>query len=326
LRCVVLAPLLAMPWRVCAEPHLRFEVATLSETPEFSVDHFTDAMFRRLNLSSPRGPYFIGAGSDEQRAQIEGAGNTLVAYYDALVSLYKNSGRNGSTAADAIDFYVRELFIDNGPAPKWLVLNEISAALWPGDAGYRNWLVATVTRLHRHYGYELIVLSPFPNPGANDASWKRLSADSHIGAQHYLSGDVIKANGFAVAWAQGKYESTKKSYRNRGVPAERIFIVEHFAQTVAGTGWGRAGVSADEWERAIRVRDEAILNTNFAGFVSYAWGKNGMRVSDKELIRFEDAHLSMPVLQSEIEAARAEGTVGWERRLQFTRVALPAGR
>jgi hypothetical protein len=35
-------------------------------------------------------------------------------------------------------------------------------------------------------------------------------------------------------------------------------------------------VSAEDWEHAIHVRDEAILGANYAGFLSYAWGKNAM--------------------------------------------------
>jgi hypothetical protein len=146
----------------------------------------------------------------------------------------------------------------------------------------------------------VIVFSPFSNPGANDASWQALTQHAYIGVENYLSGEEVKNNGFSVAWAQAQYESSQTSYKNRGVPESRLFLTEEFAQTVAGTAWGRAGVSADDWEQVIHVRDQAILGANYAGFLSYAWGKNAMGATDAELLRFIDAHMSDPVLVSEV--------------------------
>lgn len=314
-----------------AAPHMRFEVATFNATPEYSVDHYNQAMFDRLNIVSPFGPYHFMMGSDLRRSQVEGKGNTLSVYYNTLTTLYTQSAHNPVTAADALDFYVRDRFTDTGPAPTWISLNEISSSLWQGSAEYRTWLVDTMQRAHDHYGYELIVFSPFSNPGANDATWQALTQHAYIGVEHYLSGAEVKAANFSVAWAQSLYGSSKTSYMARGVPEERIFLTENFGQTVAGTGWGRAGVTADEWEQAIRVRDEAILNADFAGFLSYAWGKNGMQVSDAELLRFEDAHMSMRVLQSEVPEPGAGVVVGCfaaavvcRRRQRASVVATPA--
>jgi hypothetical protein len=296
---IVIALALFAP-RAFAAPHLRFEVATFNATPEFSVDHYNQAMFDHLNVASPFGPYHFMMGSDLRRSQVEGKGNTLSVYYNTLTTLYTQSAHNPVAAADALDFYVRDRFTDFGPAPTWISMNEISSSLWQNSAEYRTWLVDTMDRLHNHYGYEPIVFSPFANPGANDATWQALSQHAYIGVEKYISGAAMKANGFSFDWARAQYQTSKNSYLNRGVPENRIFITENFAQTVAGTAWGRSGVSADDWELAIRVRDEAIFDVDFAGFLSYAWGKNGMQVSDAELLRFEDAHMSMPVLQSEV--------------------------
>jgi hypothetical protein len=146
----------------------------------------------------------------------------------------------------------------------------------------------------------VIVFSPFSNPGANDASWQALTQHAYIGVENYLSGEDVKNNGFSVAWAQAQYESSQTSYKNRGVPENRLFLTEEFAQTLAGTAWGRAGVSADDWEQVIHVRDQAILGADYAGFLSYAWGKNAMGASDADLLRFIDAHMSDAVLVSEV--------------------------
>ena len=293
-----------------AAAHLRFEVATFNATPEYSVDHYNQAMFDHLNVVSPFGPYHFMMGSDLRRSQVEGKGNTLSVYYNTLTSLYTNSAHDSVVAADALDFYVRDRFTDFGPAPKWISMNEISSSLWQNSAEYRTWLVNTMDRLHNHYGYEPIVFSPFANPGANDATWQALTQHAYIGVEKYISGAAMKANGFSFDWARAQYQTSKNSYLSRGVSEDRIFVTENFAQTVAGTAWGRSGVTADEWELTIRIRDEAILDVDFAGFLSYAWGKNGMQVSDAELIRFEQAHMSMPVLRSELPEPASGSTVG----------------
>jgi hypothetical protein len=299
-RSACAASLLMLTASAAGAPHQRFELATFNATPEFSTDHYNQAMFDHLNVVSPFGPYHFMMGSDLRRSQLEAKGNTLGTYYNTLTDLYTNSGHNPVAAADALDFYVRDRFTDTGPAPKWISINEISSSLWQNSSEYRTWLVDTMRRVREHYGYEPIVFAPFSNPGANDATWEALGQHAYIGVEHYLSGEEIRNSGFSVGWAQARYESSKTSYMARGVPEDRIFLTEHFGQTLAGSGWGRAGVSADEWERAIRVRDSAILNADFSGFLSFAWGKNGMQVSDAELIRFEDAHMSMAVLQSEV--------------------------
>ena len=277
----------------------RFEVATFNSTPEFSTDHFNQTMFNHLNVASTHGGYDFGMGSDTQRGALAADGNTLAVYYNTLTSLYNGSNPDPIGSAGAIDAYVHKLFTSTGPAPKWVILNEISGSLWPSNATYRTWLIDTMARLHEFYGYDPIVYSPFGNPAANDASWQLLSKDAYIGVEQYLSGEEVKNNNFSVAWAQSVYQSSKTSYLARGVPADHIFIGEHFGQTTAGTGWGRAGVSAADWKHAIQVRDQAIYNVNFAGFLSYAWGKNGMQVSDAELTSYEDAHMADRVLQTE---------------------------
>lgn len=277
----------------------RFEISTFNATPEFSTDHFTQGLFDHLNVLSPFGGYHFGLGSDVHRNEVVAAGNTLAVYYNTLTNLYDGPDTSPEVSAATIDAYVRTLFTSTGSAPKWVVLNEISGSLWPSNATYRAWLIDTTARLHDFFGYEVIVYSPFGAPAANDASWQLLAQHAYIGVEQYLSGEEVKAHDFSVEWAQSVYQNSKSTYMARGVPADRIFLGEHFGQTVPGTGWGRAGVSADDWIHVIQVRDQAIYNVDFAGFLSFAWGKNGLQVSDAELASFEDAHMSQRVLHAE---------------------------
>ena len=174
-----------------------------------------------------------------------------------------------------------------GGVPQYFILNEISAGLWPGNAAYRSWLGDVVRALKYIHGVDPILASPFQNPGRNDSDWQAISEVAYIAVEAYLSGGEIRDAGFSLTWCEDQYRGSKQSYLNRGVPASRIMLVEHFAQTTEGTGWGRAGVSFEEWENAIIFRSIAAHNVGFVGFVSYAWGRNTMEVSDEELIHFE---------------------------------------
>ena len=58
-------------------------------------------------------------------------------------------------------------YTGTGPKPNWVVLNEISAGLWPTSSVYRAWVHDVVHALKTNYGYNVILFSPFSNPGAN---------------------------------------------------------------------------------------------------------------------------------------------------------------
>ena len=229
-------------------------------------------------------------GTDNHRPELLTNGNVLAVYHNDL-----NTGWTSKTAtmkADEVHLYVLTNFTNNGPAPTWVIMNEISSGTWPGNSTYRAWVIGVATRLHTTYGYNVIMFSPFSNPASNSADRQLLAAHAYIGVENYLSGEEVKAQNFSVSWCQSQYQSSKTSYMNRGVPASKIFIAEEFQQTVSGTGWGRAGVSVADWNATITARTTAIQNVNFAGFLSYAWGKNNMGVSDAEMIEFEDTYAS----------------------------------
>jgi hypothetical protein len=269
----------------------RFDVVTFC-CPCTPDDHLCqpqfDALNWRTNGSRPNG-HFLAMGSDAHRSEVNGNGNFLAAYYNDL-----NTGwttMTGAQKADDIENnYIIPRFTVTGVKTKWVILNEISAGTWPNNQTYRTWVGDLVARLKNTYNHEVIICSPFPNPAANNADWQRVSTYAYIGVECYLSGQEINANGNSVSWCQTQYQNSKNSYVNRGVPAAKIYLVEHFGQTVWNTGWGRSGVSYAGWDNAINARSTAARNVGFAGFVSYAWAKNAMLASDADLIHFENTY------------------------------------
>jgi hypothetical protein len=232
-------------------------------------------------------------GTDTHRSEIVGNGNSLAVYYNNLT--VNIGGSDGFTRADDIQTYVTTNFTANGQQPTWIVLNEISGSLWPGDANYRQWVKDVVFKLHVVYGHEVVLFSPFQNPGANGDSWQYVAKYSYIAAEQYLDGAEVNANGNSVSWAQAQYQTTKTAYTSLGVPASRLWLGEDYAQTTAGTSYGRGGASYANWDAALLARGQGARNVGFAGFITYAWGKNAMMVSEVDMIHFEQTFLSIPL-------------------------------
>ena len=87
--------------------------------------------------------------------------------------------------------------------------------------------------------------------------------------------------------------------RNRGCSSASISRTTQHAVTDTGTaaGWGRAGLaSAADWDTVIKIRQDAIYNVGFAGFLAYNWGGNGMGVTQAEQIQHEYYYRSRLVL------------------------------
>src|SRR4051812_5312078 len=253
----LLAVAAMVAWSSCAAAamDLRFDTCT------WGVDGFGQTQLDHLCWTSPNG-HGIAMPDDAHRSSIDSSGNTYVGYYNTLTNRW-GAGETSTQSADTINAYVTA-GATHGARPTWLALNEISAGTWPGNASYRAWLRGTVSRLHNTYGYNVILFAPFANPSANGADWAPLSQDCYIGIENYLSGEEMKANGFSVTWAQQQYAASIASYTARGVDASRLILTEDYSQTVAGTGWGRGGVTAAEWQQAIAARCDALRNVGFA--------------------------------------------------------------
>jgi hypothetical protein len=284
----VLAICLFLPSTVFGVFDKRFDVFTFNCTPDGSDPHGCQIQFDHLNWVSTNG-HMIAMGSDAHRSELNGNGNFLGAYYNNLSGLYGTY--TGDQAADQIENYVIANFTSTGVKTTWVVINEISGGQWPTNADYRAWLRTCMARLHSTYGHSIVLFAPFANPANNASDWQPLSGNCYIAAEKYLSGTAVNASGNSVSWCQSQYQSTWNSYVNPlGISSAKVYLAEHFGQTVSGTNWGRSGVSFAGWNNAINARAQGAHNVGFAGFVSYAWIQNGMHETEANMVSFEDTY------------------------------------
>ncbi|PWU15657.1 MAG: hypothetical protein C5B50_15120 [Verrucomicrobia bacterium] len=256
--------------------------------------------FDALNFPTTNGHY-LAMGTDAHRLELATNGNALAIYYNTLNNNYP--AFTGAQQAANIDTNAVQNFTSNGPKPNWVVLNEISSSLWQNDSVYRGWVRDVVHALHATYGYNVVLYAPFTNPGNNNSDWQAVQADAYIEVENYLSGQDIAAQGFSVSWCQGQYQSSLNSYSSVGVPAGRLILGEHFSQTVANTGYGRSGVSSNDWDSAIEARSLAAQNCVFAGYGGYAWDGDGMGVSTNEMIHFEGTYAGFALPRTNVLTA-----------------------
>ena len=288
----------------------RFDVCTFFNTPDCTPGkHFAQAQFDALNWVGREGHY-LAMPTANHRSEIVAAGNDLAAYYDNFGSDYRNAGRTADEEAAYIDQTWMVANFDNisqGCHPDWIILNEIPSG-WSNKQEVRDWIIEVARQLHQTYNHSVIVCAMWANPLQNGPSWQALADNAYIGIENYLSGEEIADSGNSVSFAQSKYQSSIDSYTARGVDRSRLYLMEHFGQTLAGTGWGRAGVDAAEWDTAIRVRSTAAQRVNFAGFASYAWSGNDMGTCESDLVRFEQAYASVTLPSPEPSTFMLLGT------------------
>lgn len=254
-------------------------------------NHLCEPQFDALNWQSAKDGHYLAMGSDAHRDQIVGRGNRLAIYYN-----FFNDGRGrGMTAeekADVIGEYAQNGFTHTGTRPGWIILNEISAGRWPVDAAYRKWVVEVVSILKSKCHLSPVLCAPFARPGAHAEDWQAVAANASIGIECYLGGKTIKDHAFSTSWCEAQYRESKEKYMRLGVPADHLFLVEDFANTedAPDKTWGRQGVSAEDWDKAITVRSAASAKVGFAGFIGYGWSHDAMKAPDDELIRFEKTY------------------------------------
>ena len=275
-----------MAWQAGAIPDLRFDVVTFCCHCD-PDDTLCQPQFDHLNFPTTNG-HFLVMGGDTHRLELATNGNALAVYYNTFNDGWPTN--SGDQQAARIDQYTLNNFTSTGPKPNWVILNEISTSLWTGDAGYRTWVHDVVHALKNTFGYNVILFSPFPNPGANGSYWQAVTQDAYIGIENYLSGAEVKAHSFSSSWCQTQYESSITSYTGLGVPRNKLMLGEHFGQTTNTVGWGRSGVSSNDWDSAILARNQGAQSAGFVGFLTYAWSANAMQVSDEELVHYEDTY------------------------------------
>src|SRR4051794_17254664 len=249
---------------------------------------FGQAQFDVLNYPSINGNYMM-TSTDNHRPEMVANNNNLAEFYNNFPRIGSASapsdynkqmaagGLDPVAEADAINSYTVSNSTRNGSRPSYLILNELSPSLTYSDASYRQWVLDTVTRLNDTYGYNVITYSPFANPASGiDSFWQTLASKSNIAIENYLSGEEVMSHGTdyasRLAWAQAQYAWSKTAFGNRGVAASRLFLSEEFANTASGVGWGRAGLSISDWDTIIQIRQDAIYNADYAGYLAYAWG------------------------------------------------------
>ena len=272
-----------------AAPPYRFDVVTFCcDCP--IENHLCEPQFEALNWPGT-GNHYIAMGSDGHRSQIVARGNQLAVYYN-----FFNDGRIGKMtaieSAAVIAHYAQAGFTHSGPRPSWIILNEISAGRWPVDAVYRKWVVDVVSILHNKDNFSVVLCAPFQRPGAHAEDWQAVATNACIGIECYLSGKAIKDAGFSTNWCETQYRTSKEKYMRLGVPPDRLFLVEDFANTedAADKTWGRQGVSAADWDKAIAVRAAASHKVGFAGFIGYGWSGDRMKAPDADLVHFENIY------------------------------------
>ena len=298
-----------------ATPDLRFDVMTLCCNCSSSSQMACPVHLEHLNFSTTNGHY-IAMGDDDHRFELATNGNVLAIYYNTLNDGWTTN--DGPTTAAVIEQYSRNRFTATGPRPDWIVLNEISASLWPANQAYRTWVHDVVHALRNTYGYSIILYAPFATPGATPSDWQAVAADAYIGVENYLGGEEVAAQGFSVSWCQGQYQSSTNSYNALGVPTSRLILGEHFSHNLSGSGYGRSGVSSNDWDKVVAARCKAARNVQFAGFIGYAWGGNAMNVTSNEMIHFEDTYSTNPL--PKLSAVTAPGIA-----VQPQSATLPTG-
>ncbi|HVT27541.1 MAG TPA: autotransporter-associated beta strand repeat-containing protein [Lacipirellulaceae bacterium] len=275
-----------------------------------TTPHFGQAQFDVLNYASINGNY-MNTSTDTHRPEMVAHGNALAEFYNNFSADYANfPGRTAIAEADAINTYTTNNSTRNGPRPDWLVLNEIRSSDWNSSPTYRQWVIDVTTRLHDLYGYDVVTYSPFETApsGAAGTSMQTLSQKSYIAIEAYLTGKDVWNSGSTyasrVTWAQNQYQASKNSYTSQSVAADKLFVSEDFSNTPdilngVHVAYGRAGITAAQWDSVIQIRQDAIYNVGFNGFLAYAWGGNDMGITEDEQIEHEYYYRSRLVLPTQ---------------------------
>lgn len=274
---------------------LRFDVVWFDAKRPMSED-----VFARLcaGQSAPGRGHYIAMPTTMRRKQVEDAGNA-VAHYDNASLSGATQGAAGQGAwltpghLDRVVERILEHRAREGFTTPWIFLNEISASVWGRTPGYRRWVVALAERLAAA-GLRPVVFAPFKFPTRPVEEWRQLGRAGFIGIEGYLDSARVAsvAPEQRAAFCRSEYAKMLRAYEAQGVPASRLFLTEHFAQTRRGQPGGprgRWGIQAEHWASVIRARSEGAAALPFGGHVTYAWMYNQM--GEQDLSRFADEYV-----------------------------------
>jgi len=300
-----------------ADRELRFDVVWMTQQPQLS---FGDEQLAGLNEVAAPGHYLV-MPTAQRLETVQQNGNEICPYVNDFNGEqgYVAAGDHtagvffGRTAeqraAEIVEWYEQHWWVApggagkpvprTGPPPQgsWIFLNELSRGAWTTYPDYPAWVTAIVAALGQA-GFRPVLFSPFTDAvhHPNAEAWAGLAQQAFIAVESYLAGSAIAQQppDTRVGWCATRYRAMLATYANVGVGADRIFLGEHFGQTLAGVARGRGGVSPEDWTSAINARSMAARQLKaeglFAGYATYAWGYNQMNETLENLLAFQSAY------------------------------------
>jgi hypothetical protein len=315
----------------------RFDVVWFAETHAPPIQ-FGQDQFDALNERGGRGHHLVMPTAEHLNA-VRASGNVLCAYVNDFNGEGRPPAEGGGSAnapafwgrtaagraAEIEQWYTDSWSVDAGDEgradPAWIFLNEISRGAWTNHEAYPSWVAELAAQLELA-GFSVVVFSPITLPAQESTAWasgedppralekKReawggLADHAYVAVESYLAGSAIIAAAGTLdgrrAWCKERYTAMLASYEEVGVPRERLFLTEHFGQTLRfeqdATGGripmdrGRAGVSHEDWIGAINARCEAAkdlaLAGSYRGYATYAWGYNYLNADTASLVDYE---------------------------------------
>ena len=249
------------------------------------------------------GKHYVSVGKAAGLDLVRDAGHRPAFYVDRLNSGWdpadpdrdwRNTGPK-QRANEIFESMLAECGCDDRRVPRWVVLNEQARQPWKSDEKYRAWLLAVVKHLSQHHERKVLLPVQFKLPSIYDADhawwWKQLDKYCYLGIEGYLSGQrVVDVIGNEVGAIRAEYQKMKDSFAEVGVRPQRLFLIEHFGQTLSGTDYGRAGIAAWKWKKVI-VNRAAAARGMFFGVVSYGWKGNAMLESDDKRLGFMQTYM-----------------------------------
>jgi len=172
-------------------------------------------------------------------------------------------------------------------------VNEISAGRWAaGNKKYKQYVISVARTLKTKYKLKVVVFAPFDVPKQSATEWKALSKYAYIGIENYVDGRELKKNTFSLTWLKMKYQASVAAFARFGVSKSRLFVAEHYGNSLAAKSFGRGGISSADWIKTIKLRTEAIDSVGFKGFVAYSWWGNQMAETWKQRDKYYAAYLA----------------------------------
>lgn len=175
----------------------------------------------------------------------------------------------------------------------WVFCNEISYSLWRAQAidEYRRWVVAFAQTLAAG-GLVPAVYTPIKKPNDERDEWSALAAIGYVAIEGYLDATAIVAARDPAGYCAAQYAEMRSHFEAQGVSRERSVLVEHYAQTPSGTGWGRGGLALDDWLGVIPARIAGARMAGFGLIGSFGWGYNRMHVPDADIVATATAYVA----------------------------------